>query len=134
MATDTRLVGERDGTPVLVVEDKPRARAMVRALLEEEGLPVETADDGREAVKRAMRSRPSLVVLDVGLSGLDADEVASALRLLHGEGLPIILISADAPGEGVHRVGAVARLTGPSGADAPLEAVWRRLGDSRLAQ
>jgi CheY-like chemotaxis protein len=50
MATDTRMVGRADGGPVLLVEDNLRARATVRAMLEDEGLPVETAGDGREPV------------------------------------------------------------------------------------
>jgi CheY-like chemotaxis protein len=50
---------------VLVVDDDPDLRHMVRTLLELEGCEVVTAADGREALLQARAHRPSVIVLDL---------------------------------------------------------------------
>jgi DNA-binding response OmpR family regulator len=65
---------------VLVVDDDPRIVALVRAYLAREGFDVVTARSGPEALERAERHRPDLVVLDLMLPGLDGLEVARRLR------------------------------------------------------
>ncbi len=125
----------RPATPVLVVEDDPLVRGMLRLLLEEEGLPVATAEDGPGAVRWATGSRPSLAILDVGLPGLGGYEVASALRRLYGEELPIVVITAGGrPAEAARPIDALARLDKPFDVDALLAAVWRGLGRFRVVQ
>ena len=122
-------------TPVLVAEDDPLVRAMLRLLLEGEGLPVETAEDGPSAVRRATGSRPSLVVLDLGLRGLDGEGVVAALRRLYGDGPPIVVNTAGArPAEAARRIGALACLDKPFDLEALLAAVWRGLGSDPVVQ
>jgi len=84
--------------PVLVVDDDPAIRQLMQWALEDQGLPVETAADGREALDRARRHRPALVVLDLALPVLDGSKVSAALRAAHGENLPIVIVSADRRG------------------------------------
>src|SRR6266568_7009069 len=86
-------VGARSGTVVLVVDDDPEIRDVVRWLLEDEGWTVETASDGRDALERATQIRPALIVLDMGLPILSGEEVAMRLRVYYHEPPPIIVVS-----------------------------------------
>lgn len=65
---------------VLVVDDEPSIRNVVRAYLEQAGFRVMTAEDGAQALELARRERPDLVVLDLMLPGIDGMEVAARLR------------------------------------------------------
>lgn len=80
---------------VLVVDDDPDVRGMIAWALEEEGLQVSIAADGRQALARFAAARPSLVVLDLGLPGVDGQGVADGLRHAYGNGVPIVVVSAD---------------------------------------
>src|ERR1700750_3293137 len=82
-------VGERLTTIVLVVDDDPEIRDVVRWLLEDEGWTVETASNGRDALERATRARPALIVLDMGLPILSGEEVAMRLRMYLQEPPPL---------------------------------------------
>src|ERR1700694_6348782 len=75
-----------------VVDDEPRIVQLVRDYLEHGGFTVLVASDGKEALRSARTGRPDLVVLDLGLPGLDGLDVARALRR-DGEG-PIIMLTA----------------------------------------
>jgi CheY-like chemotaxis protein len=65
---------------VLVVEDHDDAREAVRCLLEVRGHRVEAAADGPAALDAALTSRPEVVLVDIGIPGLDGYEVARRLR------------------------------------------------------
>jgi signal transduction histidine kinase len=65
---------------VLLVEDNPDGRGVLRALLELEGHDVEEAADGPGALERALARPPDVAVIDIGLPGLDGYEVARRLR------------------------------------------------------
>jgi len=77
---------------VLVVDDEPRIVQLVRDYLERAGFAVSTARDGREALMRAHQDRPDLILLDLGLPGLDGLEVTRRLR--RDSGVPIIMLTA----------------------------------------
>src|SRR5205814_3949628 len=78
--------------PTLVVDDEPRIVQLVRDYLEHGGFTVLTASDGPAALRTARTGRPDLVVLDLGLPGLDGLDVARSLRR-EGE-VPIIMLTA----------------------------------------
>jgi len=80
---------------VLIVDDDEGVRALVRDLLERDGLETVVSACGESAIEEAQRERPALVVLDVNLPGLSGYEVCNALRRLYGESLPIVFISGD---------------------------------------
>jgi len=65
---------------VLVVEDHSDARTMLTLLIEREGHLVRAAADGHEALLVAKEFRPEVVLLDVGLPGIDGYAVARELR------------------------------------------------------
>jgi CheY-like chemotaxis protein len=61
-----------------VVEDNPDAREMLRVLLQVDGHRVEVAEDGPQGVEIARSSHPEVVLVDLGLPGLDGYEVDQA--------------------------------------------------------
>jgi two-component system alkaline phosphatase synthesis response regulator PhoP len=77
---------------ILVVDDEPRIVQLVRDYLEHGGFTVLVASDGPSALRSARTGHPDLVVLDLGLPGLDGLDVARALRR-EGE-VPIIMLTA----------------------------------------
>ena len=80
---------------ILVVDDEPRIVALARDYLEHAGFTVLTADTGPSALTTARQKRPDLVVLDLGLPGLDGLDVTRELR--RGEltaAVPIVMLTA----------------------------------------
>jgi DNA-binding response OmpR family regulator len=136
MTTSHRSVPPDHGDPyreplILVVDDDPQMRQVIRATLEEEGLAVETAADARQALALAARCRPRLVVLDMGLPLLDGAGLARELRAIHGESLPLMVISADGNVvEKARKVGARTHLAKPFELNALIAAVQQVLGGS----
>lgn len=64
----------------LIVDDDPAIRATLELVLELEGFETRTAVDGAAGLAAARRSRPTLIVLDVMMPGLDGHSVARELR------------------------------------------------------
>ena len=79
---------------ILIVDDEPKIVRLVADYLVNAGFDVSTARTGDEALMRVRTDRPDLVVLDLGLPGLDGLDVTRAIRR-NGE-LPIILLTARA--------------------------------------
>jgi DNA-binding response OmpR family regulator len=77
---------------VLVVDDEPRIAQLARDYLEHAGFDVLTAADGRSALDLVRQRRPDLVVLDLGLPGLDGLDVTRELR--RDSNLPIVMLTA----------------------------------------
>jgi CheY-like chemotaxis protein len=81
------------GRPILVVDDDPSILATVCEILDLEGYPVETANNGAEALQSIARSRPSLVLLDMRMPVLDGWGFARELQE-RGIRLPILVMTA----------------------------------------
>jgi DNA-binding response OmpR family regulator len=75
---------------IMVVEDEPNIGALVRTYLEREGFAVLWLRSGEEALAELRRHEIELVVLDIGLPGIDGFEVC---RRIAGR-LPVILLTA----------------------------------------
>ena len=69
---------------VLVVEDQPDSANLLSRLLSKWGHQVRVAHDGPTAIELCQQSRPDVVLLDVGLPGMDGYQVARKLRSLPG--------------------------------------------------
>jgi DNA-binding response OmpR family regulator len=127
---DSNEPGTRAGAVILVVDDDPEIRDVVRWLLEDEGWTVETASDGRDALERATRARPALIVLDMGLPIMNGEEVAVRLHEVYVDPPPIIVVSADGrAGEKAARIGAASYLHKPFDVDALARLVRLTLGN-----
>jgi DNA-binding response OmpR family regulator len=64
----------------LVVDDEPSIVRVVEGYLVQDGFAVRTAGDGETALALARESEPDLIVLDLGLPGMDGIEVCRELR------------------------------------------------------
>jgi DNA-binding response OmpR family regulator len=64
----------------LVVDDEPSLVRVIEGYLSKDGFEVRTAGDGETAIALARESEPDLVVLDLGLPGMDGVEVCRQLR------------------------------------------------------
>lgn len=65
---------------VLVVEDEPAIAELLRMYLSRDGFQVLVVGDGQEALQAVTDHRPSCILLDVGLPGMDGIEVCRRLR------------------------------------------------------
>jgi len=77
---------------ILVVEDEMKIARLVRDYLEHAGFEVVVAGDGESAVASARGRKPDLVVLDLGLPGMDGVEVTRELR--RTSNVPIVMLTA----------------------------------------
>ena len=113
---------------VLVVDDDPELRESVQWLLQDEGLMVETAADGEQALERVAVARPALIVLDMGLPILSGEGFALELRARYPEPPPIVVLTADGrAAEKAERVGATAYLHKPFDVDDLTRLVYEGL-------
>ena len=87
---------------VLIVEDNADQARTLCVFLSLKGHRLHVAANGAAALEAARRMRPDVVLLDLGLPGLDGIEVARRLREEHGASMRIIAITAYG-GEGVRR-------------------------------
>ncbi len=78
---------------ILVVDDDAPIRRMLDRTLSAEGYSVESAADGGQALAAVERSTPDLIVLDVGLPGVDGLSVSKRLRA-KGLAVPVLLLTA----------------------------------------
>ena len=79
-------------TKIMVVDDDPNIRELVRLYLEKEGFEVTCAERGDEAVKLFRATPPNLMLLDVMLPGMDGWQVCREVRKISN--IPIIMLTA----------------------------------------
>jgi DNA-binding response OmpR family regulator len=77
---------------ILVVEDERKILRLVRDYMEQAGFAVVMAEDGVGALQAYRSERPNLVILDLGLPGIDGLEVTRAIR--RDSNVPIIMLTA----------------------------------------
>ena len=80
---------------ILLVDDDPDVRSVIRRGLVELGYPVSEAESGEAAVAMVGEERPSLVILDYVMPGMDGAETARAILELAPD-LPIIFSTGHA--------------------------------------
>ena len=117
---------------VLVADDKPAGRELVRTVLERSGYEVFEAIDGEEAVTEAHRLKPDLIILDIHMPGLDGFGVIEKLRREEPfAATPIIALTASAmmgDRERAMSAGFTGYITKPIRLDALRAEVERLLG------
>jgi len=77
---------------ILIVDDDPHIREVIRVALRKAGMTVTEARDGKEALSRFGSDRPDLIVLDIGMPECDGLEVCRAIR--RTSEVPILFLSA----------------------------------------
>lgn len=80
---------------ILIADDNDDLRGMWRQLLESHGYRVMEAADGRKAAEAAVRERPALVIMDLGMPGMDGlSAVAEIRRHVPATETEILIVSA----------------------------------------
>lgn len=80
---------------VLVVDDQDTNRMLLRDMLEAQGHEVIEAVEGSEALQRVTESAPDVVLLDIGLPGMDGFEVCRRLKAEPATAsIPVLLVTA----------------------------------------
>ncbi len=92
-ATQTAAVATLLRREILLVEDNPDAREMLRLLLEIGGHTVHEAGDGSSAVELAQRMKPDIAFIDIGLPGMDGYEVARSIRAALGRKVVLVALT-----------------------------------------
>jgi len=85
--------------PVLIIEDDQHLANSLKKLLEKEGIKVETAHTGSEGLKRAMSSKPEIIVLDKILPDISSFEVLKRLRSERATEKTIVIVMSGTPSE-----------------------------------
>ena len=120
---------------VLVVDDAPENRQLVRVLLQEVGLEVDEADNGQVALDRIAAEHYDIVLMDMQMPVMDGQTATRTLRE-RGCTLPVIALTANAM-KGFERELAAAGFSGfqtkPIDIDALLHDLAQRLGAQALA-
>ena len=102
---------------VLVVDDEPMARTLLRLMLVRAGFEVVEAEDGYDALDKLKEDEPDVMILDVMMPGIDGFRVCETVRAAPStSNLPIIMLSAKTDLESVNRglrLGANKYLTKP---------------------
>ena len=111
---------------ILIVDDEPVVRALLRAALDAAGSRLLEAADGHEALDLAWQERPDLVVLDVGLPMLSGIDVCRVLKT-HLPPPRVLLITGNGYANGVDRCGADAVFAKPFDPAAILQEARRLL-------
>lgn len=116
---------------VLVVDDDEMIRRLLRVILEADAIEVVEAADGDAALALLEDLKPTVIVLDVMMPGLDGVEVCR--RIDHGTARVVMLTARDDPEleEAATAAGADAFLTKPFGAAELLDLVEHLLQPTR---
>ncbi|WP_409298008.1 response regulator transcription factor [Peribacillus sp. SCS-26] len=85
---------------ILVVDDEERIRRLLKMYLEREGYVIEEAENGNQALEKALENDYDLILLDIMMPGKDGVEVCRELR--EKKSTPIIMLTAK--GEEMNRV------------------------------
>jgi CheY-like chemotaxis protein len=103
LTDDQSRAAARAQPRVLVTDDEPITRMLIKLLLEREQFQVLEATNGREAVEIATREHPDLVMIDLNMPEMDGYEAIGRLRRdLSLATLPIVVITSE-EGPGVER-------------------------------
>ncbi|MCG6876342.1 MAG: GAF domain-containing protein [Betaproteobacteria bacterium] len=85
----------RRDLPILIVDDDPVLRELLRRILEKDGYAVVEAGNGREALERLEAVSPGLILLDLMMPEMDGFELAERLRANESwRTIPILVITA----------------------------------------
>jgi len=77
---------------VLVVDDDPHIRDVLRFALEKEGISVFEAENGREGIEKALQVKPHVIIMDVMMPELNGLDACQELR--RSRNIPILFLSS----------------------------------------
>jgi two-component system alkaline phosphatase synthesis response regulator PhoP len=77
---------------ILIIDDEPDIRDILRYTLEKEGFEVVEAENGVQGLAQVIKHTPDLIVLDVMMPGMDGIEVCEEIRAMKDVNHPLILM------------------------------------------
>jgi len=90
---------------ILVVEDNEQSRKLVRDVLKFKGYEIIEAETGKDGVRLAQERRPSLVLMDIRLPGMDGIEALGRLRAeADTQSIPVLAMTASVMTEHRQRI------------------------------
>ena len=107
---------EEERPIVVLADDDPSIRLMVRHVLESENYEIVEAEDGLDAIKAVEKQHPALVLLDAVMPGLDGFTTCQQLKERGHVDVPVIMLTGlddDASVERAYEVGAIDYITKP---------------------
>ena len=120
---------------ILVVDDEPDIRQLIKLRLELRKYEVLTAADGQEAIATAQAAKPDLILMDVIMPGQNGYSVCRQLKDLEStKQIPVIFLTAKGRQDDIMQgtlVGAAAYLTKPFDTEQLLQTVEQALVDAR---
>lgn len=114
---------------ILIIDDDPDIRTVMNILLKKQGHEVETAAKEPEAFEKIRQFNPSVILLDVLLSGADGRKICKDIKAdAATKNIPVIMFSAH-PGaaDKIDAYGADDFIAKPINADRLLEKIDRQL-------
>lgn len=85
---------------ILVIDDEPNLRKLIKTNLVASGYEVTTAADGEEGLRRALEVKPDLVLLDIRMPGMSGWDVLIALKTNPRiKRVPVVIMTASVPEE-----------------------------------
>ncbi|UOQ44793.1 response regulator transcription factor [Halobacillus salinarum] len=81
-------------TTILIVDDDPNIRELVRLVLSRDGFHLLEAADGREALEKLETEKIDLIILDIMMPNVDGWELCREIRRYYPENLPILMLTA----------------------------------------
>jgi CheY-like chemotaxis protein len=112
MAETSMPSGKRGPARVLVIDDEPYVRTLLRRLLEFDGYEVIVSDDGLRGLAAAQHQRPDAIVLDLMMPVFDGYEVLAGLRTdPRTADVPVVVLTAVATIAAHQRVSAAGATT-----------------------
>ena len=122
---------KRKKAKILVVEDNPATRELLREFLFEEGYTVRVAGDGKEALLRVRKESFDLVLTDVKMPRMNGIQLLKELQKIIPD-TKVVIVTATADSEiavKAMKFGAYGYITKPFCLDSILQKVKKALGD-----
>lgn len=129
-STDAAHNTAREVATILIVDDELSIRKTLESVLQDEGFKTISAQDGMTAIDMVRNSKPSLVLLDIWMSGMDGVETLTKIKEI-SPNLPVVMISGHATiatAIAATRLGAADFIEKPLDLHTFLHAVHRALG------
>ena len=123
---------------ILIADDRPSSRELLRLVLERAGYDVTEAEDGERALTQAREGSPDLILLDLNMPGLDGYGVLAALRAAaRFAQVPVLALTASAmrgDREKILEAGFTDYLAKPAAPELVRETVARVLKEQRVSE
>lgn len=79
---------------ILIVDDDPHIRKLIRVILSEEGYTILEAEDGKDALSLLDSEKVDLIILDIMMPNMDGWDLCENIRTYYSDSLPILMLTA----------------------------------------